>query len=196
MAEIKEAPKPKSNGSHGQATAVAPRPAPATPAAAHGHPFAFMRRFADEMDHLFEDFGFSSGMRLPSPLTRGWEMLRRESGLVPAEWSPRVDVLHREGQVLFRADLPGLSKDDVKVEINNDMLTIQGERKHEKKEEREGYVYSECSHGTFFRAIPIPEGADASKATAEFRNGVLEVAMPAPQRPEQKTRRLEVRELK
>ena len=75
---------------------------------------------------------------------------------------------------------PGLSKDDIKVEITEDMLSIQGERKQEKKEEREGYFYNECSYGSFYRAVPLPEGVDASKATAEFRNGVLEIAMPAP----------------
>ncbi len=57
-----------------------------------------------------------------------------------------------------------------------------------------GGTGSECSYGSFYRAIPLPEGADASRATAEFRNGVLEVTMPAPSRPESKTRRLEVRE--
>ena len=142
-----------------------------------------MRRFAEEMDHLFEDFGFGSGSRLPSALTRGRELLRREAGLIPAEWSPRVDIQERDGQLVVRADLPGLSKDDIKVEIKEDMLSIQGERKQEKKEEREGYFYNECSYGSFYRAVPLPEGVDASKATAEFHNGVLEIAMPAPARP-------------
>ena len=97
---------------------------------------------------------------------------------------------------MVRADLPGLSKEDIKVEVSDDLITIQGERKHEKKEEREGYCYSECSFGSFYRAIPLPEGADASKATADFRKGVLEVTVPAPSRPEPKARRLEVREEK
>lgn len=195
MAELKDAPRPKTNGAAGTPAAIGGR-APAPPAATvpvTGSPFAFMRRFAEEMDHLFTDFGFSAGLRLPGSLTRGRELLRRESGLVPAEWSPRVDVLQREGQVLFRADLPGLSKDEVKVEVTDDTLTIQGERKHETKEQREGYFYNECTHGTFYRAIPIPEGVDTSRATAEFRNGVLEIAMPAPPRPQSKARQVEVR---
>ena len=95
---------------------------------------------------------------------------------------------------MVRADLPGMAKDDFKVEVSDDMLTIEGERKHEKKEEREWYHYSERSYGSFYRAIPLPEGIDASKATSEFRNGVLEVTMPAPTRKEQKARRLEIRE--
>ena len=76
------------------------------------------------------------------------------------------------------------------------MITIRGERKQEKTERREGYSYSECSYGSFYRAIPLPEGADASKATAEFRNGVLEVTMPSPRRPESQARRLEIQEKK
>src|SRR5262249_29615588 len=138
-------------------------------------------------------FGIASGWRLPSALTRGHELLRREAGLIPADWSPRVDILRREGHFLVRADLPGLTKDDVKVDVTNDTLTIRGERKQERKEEREGHAYSECTYGSFYRAIPLPEGADASKATAEFRNGVLEIAMPAstPQ-----ARSVEIREKK
>ena len=60
---------------------------------------------------------------------------------------------------MVRADLPGMSKEDIKVEVTDGVITIQGERKQEKKEEREGYSYSECSYGSFYRSIPLPEGA-------------------------------------
>lgn len=194
MAEVKEAPKTTTEGAKEQTTDIARSTPPAAPVALPGSPFEFMRRFAEEMDHLFEDFGLGFGWRLPRALTRGRELLRREVGLIPAAWSPRVDILQKDGNLLVRADLPGLTKEDIKVEVTDDTLTIQGERKQEKKEEREGYSYSECSYGSFYRAIPLPEGVDASKATAEFRNGVLEVTVPAPSRPEPKARRLEVRE--
>jgi HSP20 family protein len=194
MVEVKEANRSTNSGAKGQTTDIARGATTTTPVVLPSSPFAFMRRFAEEMDHLFEDFGLGFGRRLPSALTRGHELLRREAGLIPAEWSPRVDILQRDGNLLIRAELPGLSKEDIKVEVTGDTLTIQGERKQETKEEREGYCYREGSYGSFFRAIPLPEGADASKATAEFRNGVLEVAMPAPPRPESKARRLEVRE--
>jgi HSP20 family protein len=193
MAEVKEAPKPKTQNGPGQT--IAPRTS-TVPMMSHGSPFTFLRRFAREMDHLFDDFGVESGWHMPRFLGRGRELLRREAGFIPAEWSPQVDVLEREGQFVVRADLPGMSKDDIKVEVSNDLLTIQGERKQEKKEEREGYCYSECSHGSFYRTIPLPAGADASKATADFRNGVLEVSVPAPTRPEPKARQVEVREAK
>src|SRR5579883_1986478 len=98
MSEVKEAPKPKTG---------------------NGSPFTFRRRFAEVLDQPFEEFGLQSGWHLPSFLTRGHELLRRETGFVPAEWSPKVDVLQREGQFVVHADLPGLSKDGIKVEVND-----------------------------------------------------------------------------
>jgi len=193
MAEVKEAPKPKTENGPGQAKEIAPRTT-AAPMKSSGSPFTYMRRFAEEMDHLFENFGLHAGFRKPSFLTRGHELLGREAGFIPGEWSPQIDILEREGQFAVRVDLPGLSKEDVKVDVTDDLLTIQGERKQQKKEEREGYCYSECSYGSFYRAIPLPAGVEASKATAQFHNGVLEIAMPAPTPGGKKARRLEVRE--
>jgi len=193
MAEVKEAPRPKTENGPGQTKDIAPRTA-AAPMKSIGSPFTYMRRFAEEMDHLFENFGLQTGFRMPSFLTRGHELLRREAGFIPGEWSPQVDILEREGQFAVRVDLPGLSKEDVKVDVTDDLLTIQGERKQQKKEEREGYYYSECSYGSFYRAVPLPAGVEASKATAQFHNGVLEIAMPAPTQAGKKARRLEVRE--
>jgi HSP20 family protein len=192
MAEVKEAPRPKTDAARAQGKGTEVERRSATSVAGDGHSLAFMHRFAEEMERLFEDFG----LRLPGFVGRGRELLRREAGLIPAEWSPRIDVLERDGRFLVRADLPGLSKDDIQVEATGDLLTIRGERKQEKTERREGYTYSECSYGSFYRAIPLPEGVDASKATAEFRNSVLEVSMPAPRRPETQGRRLEIHEKK
>lgn len=193
MAEIKEAPK-KAAGEP-EATKEATPGAPAVQKRAAGStPLGFMQRFADEMDQLFEDFGLTSGIRVPRLLARGPELLRREARLAGADWSPRVEVLHRDGHMIIRAELPGLTKDDVKVEVHDNLVTIQGERKQEKKEEREGCSYSERHYGSFYRAIPLPEGAEGAKASAEFRNGVLEVSMPA--RAEARARRLEIKETK
>ena len=72
-------------------------------------------------------------------------------------------------------------------------MTIHGERKEEKREEKKGFHYSECRYGSFYRSIPLPEGADASRASAEFRNGVLEVVMPGPKQPEKKSRSLDIK---
>jgi len=193
MTEVKEAPKPKTVNAPAEGKEMTRRE-PTTPEKGNGWPLGLMRRFTEEMDHLFEDFGLETGRFMPRFLTRGREPLRRGAGFVPAEWSPTVEVLHREGEYVVRADLPGMSREDVKVELTDELLTIRGERKVEKKEEREGYRYSECRYGSFYRAIPLPEGVDPAKATAEFHKGVLEVAMPATPRPEEKVRRLEVRE--
>jgi HSP20 family protein len=193
MAEVKEAPK-KTEVTQGQGPEVkVARPA-ATLTPWTEPTFDFMRRFAEEMDQLFDDFGL--GRRLRTAFGRSRELLRREAGLIPAEWSPRVEILERDGRYIVRADLPGMTKDDIKVEVTDEMLTIQGERKQEKEEKREGYYYGERAYGSFYRAIPLPEGTDPAKAIAEFHNGVLEVTMPAPKKPEKKSRLLEVHDKK
>jgi HSP20 family protein len=208
MAEVKEMTKPKTDGPQAPA-----KPGPSLAERAErradrlarrvsslalkaGSPFAFIRRFAEEMDRLIEDFGIGPGPRLPHRFGRGPELWRPEAELAEAAWTPQVDVRERDGKLVIRADLPGLSKEDIKVDVTEDMITIRGERKQEKTEEREGHSYTECSYGSFYRAVPLPEGVDASQAKAEFRNGVLEVAMPAPSHPQPRARRLEIQEKK
>jgi len=192
MTAVKEAPKPKTANGQGQVQQMTPQAT--TPQKAHVTPFAFMRRFTEEMDRLFEDFGIEAGWFMPRLFTRGGELLGRKLEYAVAEWTPRIEVLEREGQFVVHADLPGMTKDEVKVEVTQDRLTLEGERKEEKKEEREGYYYGECRYGSFYRAIPLPEGVDTTKATAEFHKGVLEVVMPKTTPPQAKLRRLEVHE--
>ena len=150
-------------------------------------PFGFMRRFATEMERLFEDF---EGFRFPSLFGREFFPFNREFEHVG--WVPELEVLQNNGQLIVRADLPGLKKEDVKVELTNDVLTISGERNEEEEEKREGYYRSERSYGSFYRQIPLPEGAKADTAKAEFKDGVLEITMQAPAREPQK-RVLEIR---
>jgi HSP20 family protein len=190
MTTTKESPKPTTaNGPKAPAVGV---PKPRVPTTPSPTPFEFVKRFAEQMDHLFEDF--APGWRLPTALTRGRELIRREVGLIPAEWSPQIDVLEKDGRFVIRADLPGMSKEDIKVEVIEDTVTIQGERKHERKEEDEGSYYTECSYGSFYRAIPLPEGAEVAKVTAEFRNGVLEVVIPVPPRMKRTAHQVEIKE--
>jgi len=195
MAELKEAPRPKTENGSGQTKEVAPRTS-AAPMKSTGSAYTYMRRFAEEMDRLFENFGLQSGFRMPSLLSRGHELLRREAGFAPGVWSPRIDVVEREGQFMVRADLPGLTREDIKVDVVDDVLTLQGERKHCKKEEREGYCYNECDYGSFYRSIPLPAGADSSKTTAQFQNGVLEIVMPMTPQEGKKGRRIDIRDAK
>lgn len=145
-------------------------------------PLNFMRRFSEEMDHLYEDFG----------LGRGWLTPMLDKAQLPeGVWSPQVEMFERDNELVLRADLPGLTKDDVSVEIANDGITIEGERKND-GEKREGYYRSERSYGKFYRRIPMPEGINAEDAEASFSNGVLEITMPATKREERKPRRLEI----
>lgn len=123
-------------------------------------PFELMRRFTEEMDQAFEDFGLARGAR--------------ETGI----WSPPVEVFERDNNLVVRAELPGLSENDVKIELSDDGLIIQGERKSEREERREGFYRSEISYGNFYRLIPLPEEANVDQAHAQMESGVLEVVMP------------------
>ena len=147
-------------------------------------PFSFMRRFAEEMDNLFEDINFR----------RDWLAPVLGSELGAGIWSPQVEMLQRNGELIVRADLPGLTKDDVKVEITDNAIAIEGERHGEKEEKQEGFYRSERSYGKFYRRLPIPEGVDVKDAEATFQNGVLEVKMKASKREPQKSRRLDITE--
>ena len=107
-------------------------------------------------------------------------------------WSPQIETFHRGDQFVVRADLPGLKKEDVNIELTDDSLTIEGERREEHEEDREGYYRSERSYGSFYRVVPLPEGAIAESAKAKFENGVLEVEIQAPPREVSRKRRIEI----
>ena len=131
-------------------------------------PFSLMRRFADEMDRMLEGSSFPAwGRFIPS--------MRIES------FSPQIDIFERDGKLILRADLPGLTKDDVKVELTDDAIIIDGERKYEHAENEKGIYRSERSYGSFHREIPLPDGVKTDTATANFKDGVLEVTVDAPQ---------------
>ena len=152
------------------------------------NPFQMMRRFTRDMERLFENFqGFGS----PNFFMTDFTPFRIE--LENVEWVPQIEVLQKNGQFMVRADLPGLTKDDVKVEVTDNLLTISGERKEEKEEKREGFYRSERSYGSFYRQIPLPEGVKTENAAAIFHNGVLEITIPAPA-VATPTRKLEIKE--
>jgi HSP20 family protein len=157
-----------------------------------GSPFAVMRRFREEMDRLFEDFGFGGRSLMPN---FGRDLFSRTLGDFGSEavWSPQVEMFERGGKLIVRADLPGMKKDDVKVEVTNDAVTISGERRSEHEEKREGFYRSERSYGSFFRRIPLPEGVNTEDAEATFNNGVLEIEMKAPEK-RSTGRRLEIKD--
>ena len=147
-------------------------------------PFSLMRRFSDEMDRLFG--GFSLGAFAPG---FGGALADLET----STWLPQVEVFERDGKLTIRADLPGLSRDDIDVALTNDAVVIRGERQQEREENEEGYYRSERSYGSFYRSIPLPTGVNAEQANATFHNGVLEITMPASER-QQRSRRIEIGE--
>jgi HSP20 family protein len=126
-------------------------------------PFTLMRRFTEEMDRVFADFGSSRGSD-------------------SVGWSPPIEVSEHAGKFEVIAELPGLRENDIKLEVTEYGLVIQGERRGEHEERCEGYLRSERSYGRFYRLIPLPEGVNVDQAHAEFRNGELRVTLPIPER--------------
>ena len=151
-------------------------------------PFMLMQRMADDMEQFMEEFGFGR------PELRSAIMPRFGfSGNGNNVWSPQVEVRQRGNRLMVRADLPGVNRDDIQVNVDNDVLTIRGERRQEREEEREGVYRSERMYGHFARSIPLPEGADPDQFEANFKDGVLEISIPTPEEKQQRSRRIEIR---
>lgn len=130
-------------------------------------PFRTLQRVADEVARVFEDFG----------LSRGWGQAPEPGDVM--KWVPRVDVTQHQDEVLVRVDLPGMEKDDIRVNVSDQTVTIHGERHRAEKEERDAVYRSERNFGMFCRIIPLPEGTVTDQAKASFNNGVLEIRIPA-----------------
>jgi len=161
-------------------------------------PFDLMQRMADDMDRLLEQFGFGRmGLGLAPRLGASFgsaiaDRAQRVDG-GHSLWAPQVETTRRGDRFVVRADLPGINKDDVHVEVDNDVLTISGERRNEQKEERDGFFRSERSYGSFFRAIPLPDGVSANECEARFSDGVLEISLAAPKLEGRKAKKIEIR---
>jgi HSP20 family protein len=108
----------------------------------------------------------------------------------PRRWTPSMDLVEVEDHLVLRADLPGLSEEDVNIEVQDNVLTVSGERTTEREEKREGYYRMERAFGNFSRSMTLPEGVDAEKIQASFDKGVLEVRIPKPE--ERKPRRISI----
>jgi HSP20 family protein len=154
-------------------------------------PFHMLEQFANEIDSVFDGFGLGRSWVSPR-WGRSW--LRTPLSAGTATWAPDVEVYQRNHELVVRADLPGLRKNDVRIDVTDTDLTISGERHQEQESERGGMYRSERSYGSFSRTIPLPEGAITEQAKATFKDGVLEITLPAP--PEQVTRgrRLEIKD--
>jgi HSP20 family protein len=100
---------------------------------------------------------------------------------VGRRWIPAMDLVEADGEYVVRADLPGLSEGDFKVEIDGKVLTVSGERKVEHKHDGKGYYRFERSYGSFARSLTLPAGVEADAVKADFDNGVLEIRIPKPE---------------
>jgi HSP20 family protein len=115
---------------------------------------------------------------------------RTPTGVGNRRWMPAMDLVETDETLILRADLPGLGKDDVEIEVKDNVLTVSGERKTEHEEKAEGFYRAERAFGRFSRSLSLPEGIDADRVSASFDRGVLEVKIPKPE--ERKPHRVQI----
>lgn len=144
-----------------------------------GQPSPFMRRMQDNFDR------FLGGRH-------DWASFFGEGDQL--DWTPAIETVQRGNEFIVRAELAGLSRDDLNVEVGDDTVTITGERTYDRDEEHEGVYRSERAYGAFRRVVALPEGALAESAKATFKDGVLEIRVQAPSHEARKGRRIEIGE--
>lgn len=109
------------------------------------------------------------------------------------DWSPSVDLVRRDDALVLRADIPGIKPDEVKIEVEDDVLTISGEHREEQEEKKENYVRRERRFGSFSRSMAMPKGVDPEAIKATTADGVLEVTVPLPAKAEKKEVEIEAK---
>lgn len=153
-------------------------------------PFELMRRFTEDVDRMFESFGFGGfgGMMQSSTMQGRGSSTNAMSSMA---WSPAVDIGTRGDDLVVSADLPGIKPENVQIECEENRLIIRGETRDERTQDDKdkGYWYSERSVGSFYRTIPLPPGINPDNAKANFNNGVLEITFPGAARSLQGQRR-------
>ena len=154
----------------------------AVPTRGLGDPFALLRQMTSELDRVFDD----------------WPVFRRPGfgpiSTAAASWSPRIDIMKKDNQLVTRVDLPGMKKEDVSVEVADGYLTLSGERKREFEDTKDKCYRSEREYGSFYRTVPLPEGVKAGDVRAVFSGGVLEVSVPLPAQPEARVTKVKIDE--
>lgn len=149
-----------------------------TPALVARDPLSLLREMTSGFDRFFE----SGWPHMPA--LRG---IREMGG-----WTPGIDVFERDGRLVTRVDLPGVKKEDVKVEVADGHLSISGERKSEAEEKNDQYYRVERQYGSFSRTVPLPKGVKLDDVKATFADGVLEVSVPLPAAPAAAVRKVEI----
>jgi len=139
-------------------------------------PFRDLRTLQEEVNRLFS-----------TNLTRAFD---DDQGIGRGAWAPSVDIYENKDQIVLEAELPGMNQDDFDLSVENNVITLRGERKFEKTEETDNYHRVERSYGAFTRSFTLPQTVSPEGATAEYNNGVLRVTLP--KREETKARRIQV----
>ncbi len=140
-------------------------------------PFDDLVSLRESMDKLFEDF-----------------FTRRPRGQSLAAWQPALEVFETDGDVVVRAELPGVDPKQVEITATDDAITIKGESRTEQEEKSRHYVRRELRYGAFMRTVPLPGGVRGDQAKASFKNGILEIRVPKSERAKPKTVKVEVAE--
>ena len=138
-------------------------------------PFRDLRSLQDERNRLFSGT-FSRG---------------NQDEVLRGAWSPQVDIFENKNEIVIEAELPGMKAEDVNISIENNILTLHGERKFEKKDEQDNFHRVERSYGSFTRSFTLPPTVSSENANAEFENGVLRLTLA--KREEAKPRRIEIK---
>ena len=150
-------------------------------------PSAPMTKPWEELDRWFDEFGRQG---LLSPFS--WYWPKEMEGMAPFEGrTPKVDVVDRDKEVVVRAELPGVKKDDLEVTLSEHTVTVEAHTTREEKKEEEQYYRREMSRGDFRRTLPLPRGVDETKATANFADGVLELTLPKTEKTEKRKVKVE-----
>jgi HSP20 family protein len=139
-------------------------------------PFRDLRTLQEEVNRLFS-----------GNLNRNFD----EEGIARGAWSPSVDIYENKEQIVLEAELPGMNRDDFDLSVENNVITLRGERHFEKKNETDNYHRVERAYGSFTRSFTLPNTVSAEGAVAEYKNGVLRVTLP--KREETKARRIEIK---
>lgn len=138
-------------------------------------PFRDLRTLQEEVNRLFS-----------SNLTPSFA----EEGIGRGAWNPNVDIYENKDQIVLEAELPGMNREDFELTIENNVITLRGERRFEKEDDADNYHRVERAYGSFTRSFTLPQMVSGDGATAEYRNGVLRVTLP--KREEAKARRIEI----
>ena len=147
-----------------------------------GDGFSLLRQMTAELDRAIE--------RWPSFRWPSFEPVA-DSTVV---WSPRIDVFEKDHRLVTRVDLPGMKKEDVSVEVTDGHLVLFGERQRESDAKKDNVYRTEREYGSFYRAVPLPNGVKPEDVKASFSAGVLEVTVPLPVRPDANVRKVQIEE--